>query len=326
MQTVQSLSGKAGDNAACRAVPHEIRVEERFDIVASDGVRLAATLHAPLGEAKAAVQIHAGMGVKRQFYRHFAAYLASHGYAVLSFDVRGLGESLHGPLPRCEASVGDWTRKDMPAALDWLARHYPNVPRFAVGHSFGGQITGLMPNHHLLDGLVLVFAPKGDLYALSPKGQLAGLLIMGLYMPLTLSLFGYAPMSFLMTAQDLPAGAGWDWVRLMFHRGWIKGDCADRGEAQYYDQIEVPTLALALDKDMYAPPHACARLLREYYRGPSELVLLRAADSEHPRLLDHLGYFRRQFAESHWSQVTIWLDRQVDALTEGVRVPHALSA
>lgn len=327
MQTIHSISGRIGsDGYACRAVPHEIQIQERFEIIADDGSRLAATLHAPVGEPKAAVQIHAGMGIKRQFYRHFAGYLAARGYAVLSFDVRGMGESLHEPLRSCKATVSDWARKDMPAALAWLAQRYPNLPRFAVGHSLGGQLTGLMPNHELLNGLVLVFAPKGHLQALELQAKLVGLLFMGMYMPLTIPLFGYAPVRFLMTAQDLPAGVARDWIRLMFHHDWIKGDCAERGEEIHYDQVTAPILALALDKDFLAPAGACAKLLREYYSGAeSELITLRVADAADPSQLTHLGYFRRKFADSHWSQVAAWLDRQVGALEHGMREPAALT-
>jgi predicted alpha/beta hydrolase len=328
MQTVQSISGRVGpEGYACRAVPHELQVLERFEIVVDDGTRLAATLHAPVGEPKAAVQIHAGIGVKRQFYRHFASYLAARGYAVLSFDTRGMGESRHEPLRRCQATMIDWARKDMPAALDWLAQRYPNLPRFAVGHSLGGQLTGLMPNCELLNGLVLVFSPKGDIYEASPKGKLQGILFMGLYMPLTIPLFGYAPVRFLMTAQDLPARVARDWIRLVFHRDWIKGYFAERGEEIHYDKITAPILSLALDTDSLARPVSCAKLLREYYsNAESELITLRVADAPDPSQLTHLGYFRRKFADSHWSQVAAWLDRQVGALAHGMREPEALTA
>jgi predicted alpha/beta hydrolase len=316
MQTVQRISGRVDvQDSSCRVTPHEIRVEERFDLVTRDGVRLAATLHAPVGEPKAALQINAGTGIKRQFYRHFAAYFAARGYAVLTFDMRGMGDSLHEPLARCKATMFDWAQKDMPTALDWLAQRYPKLPRFAIGHCLGAQLTGLMPNHELLDGLVFVFAPKGDLYEGALKGKVLGTLFMGIYMPLTIPLFGYARVSSLLAAENLPAGVARDWTRLLFHRGWVKGVCAERGEKAYYHEITAPILALSVDTDFYAPPKACAKLLSEYYTGSeSELINWRAADAAEPSQLTHLGFFRRKFAESHWSQVAAWLDRRVERL------------
>lgn len=328
MQTVQSISGRAGAlRSPCQAVPDEVRVEERFEIVSADGARLAATLHAPAGEPKAAVQINPGIGIKRQFYRHFAAYLAARGYAVLSFDPRGMGESRREPLRRCKATMVDWGKKDMPAALAWLAQRYPNIPHLAVGHSMGGQLTGLMPNHHLLDGLVLVFSPKGDTYEYPWMQRVHGFLFMGLYMRLSVPLFGYAPVRFLMTAQDLPAGVARDWICAMYHRDHIKGLLAERGEASYFDGVKTPIFALALDTDYIAPPAVCKKLLREYFTAAeSELLTLRAADAPAPSQLTHLGYFRKQFAESHWGQVAAWLDRRVDELSSEVDRPQALTA
>jgi predicted alpha/beta hydrolase len=308
MQTVPLRSPTAGVEVPPERDTDAIQVTDRFDIETEDGEQLAASLHAPAGAPKAAVQINGGMGMKRQSYRHFASYLAARGYAVLSFDPRAMGESRRGPLRGEKARLTDWARKDNPAALEWLARRYPTVPKFAVGHSFGGQITGLMPNHELLSGLVLVFAPKGQVYVASPNGMLQGLLLMGIYMPLTIPLFGYAPVRLVMNGQDLPAGVAWDWIRWTCHFRWIEG--IFRPEEMYHDKIKAPILALALEGDPLASPENCRRLLREHYCGAeSELITFRGVDA--PKRLTHVGYFKRQFAESHWVRVAEWLDRRV---------------
>ena len=60
--------------------------------------------------------------------------MQSLGFAVLAVDYQGFGQSSKG-LPS-EASA----RADVQAAWDWLARHYPDRPRFIFGHSLGGAI------------------------------------------------------------------------------------------------------------------------------------------------------------------------------------------
>jgi predicted alpha/beta hydrolase len=300
--------------SAGRAAEREVEVQERFDIVTRDGRRLAASLHAPLGRPKAALQVHPGIGIKRQSYRHFASYLAARGYAVLTLDLRGMGDSREGSVRAEKATLSDWGRRDLPAALDWLSQRYPDLPKFAVGHSLGGQITGLMPNQDQLTGLVLVFVPKGDFYACSPRGKLHGVMLMGLYMPITLALFGYAPVSRVMHGQDLPSGVAWEWIRAYGHPRWMAGYFGARAEEIFYQTFKAPILALRLDRDDWAPPDACAKLLREYYSAaPSELLTLRLADAPGPVRLDHLSYFRKQFADSHWGGVVAWLDRRVEA-------------
>jgi predicted alpha/beta hydrolase len=157
------------------------------------------------------------------------------------------------------------------------------------------------------------------------KGKLQGLLFLGLYMPLTIPLFGYAPVRLLMAAQDLPAGVAWDWIRWTFHFRWIAGIFAARSEPIYYDKIKAPILALALEGDQLAPPKNCARMLRNYYNGgDSELVVLPNKRGAANAQLSHLGYFRRKFADSHWGQVLTWLDNCVTKAA--THEPQALTA
>jgi predicted alpha/beta hydrolase len=307
----------------------EIRVLERFDIEAEDGQLLAATLHAPIGRPKAALQIHAGMGIKRKFYRHFAVYLASHGYAVLTFDFRGTGDSRPEDLRGYRATLSDWGRKDIPAALEWLAESYPNIPRFAIAHSVGGQITGLMHNHELLSGLVLMFAYRGELYKQPLLRMLQGIALLGVFIPLSVPLFGYAPVRFLMKAQDLPAGVALEWTRWFLHVGWIAGYFRARSEEIFYGKIKAPIRAFALEDDSMGTPANCERLLRDYYNGaPSELTTFRTTDVPESQRPGHLTYFQSRFAESYWTPVLAWLDeRSAQAQREAAeREPAALSA
>ena len=56
------------------------------------------------------------------------------GFSVLAIDYRGFGKSTSG-LPSESTAY-----EDARAAWAWLARHYPQNPRFVFGHSLGGAI------------------------------------------------------------------------------------------------------------------------------------------------------------------------------------------
>ena len=60
--------------------------------------------------------------------------MQSLGFSVLAVDYRGFGKSSAG-LPS-EATAAE----DARAAWDWLARTYPERPRYIFGHSLGGAI------------------------------------------------------------------------------------------------------------------------------------------------------------------------------------------
>ncbi len=56
------------------------------------------------------------------------------GFSVLAIDYRGFGKSTH-QLPSETLAV-----EDAQAAWEWLAREYPDRPRYIFGHSLGGAI------------------------------------------------------------------------------------------------------------------------------------------------------------------------------------------
>ena len=56
------------------------------------------------------------------------------GFSVLAIDYRGFGKSTN-ELPSEESAY-----EDARAAWDWLAKKYPDRPRYIFGHSLGGPI------------------------------------------------------------------------------------------------------------------------------------------------------------------------------------------
>jgi predicted alpha/beta hydrolase len=93
---------------------------ESFWISCKDGYQLAAQYYsAALQEDKPyPILICPATGITKTFYNSFAEWLNQQGYAVLSFDFRGIGQSLHGKLKDSNASIDDWGLLDIPAAIE----------------------------------------------------------------------------------------------------------------------------------------------------------------------------------------------------------------
>ena len=92
----------------------------------------------------------------RKIYRGFASYLASRGCAVLTYDYRGTGGSRppagRGYIqPRSlagfQATMADWATQGRHRGGGLDARALHTLPLLYVGHSFGGQALGLLPNN-----------------------------------------------------------------------------------------------------------------------------------------------------------------------------------
>ena len=117
---------------------------ERVEI-AAQGARLVGTLYHPAGVPKAAIVLHGAVGVQAGFYRAFATWLTTQGFACLTYDYRDFGASARGPIRASAASLADWGLRDQPAALAALRRLVPDVPVWVIGHSLGGTMLGFHP-------------------------------------------------------------------------------------------------------------------------------------------------------------------------------------
>src|SRR5215469_10355754 len=90
-------------------------------VPAADGYKLGATLFLPRGTKRRAALISSATAVPRKIYRGFAGYLARRGFAVLTYDYRGVGgsrqKSIEGynrpkSLAGFKATMADWAALD----------------------------------------------------------------------------------------------------------------------------------------------------------------------------------------------------------------------
>jgi predicted alpha/beta hydrolase len=128
---------------------------------ARDGYRLAATEFAPEASPRGAVVINSATAVPRRIYRGFATYLAERGFAVLTYDYRGVAGSRPASLAGFPARMRDCAALDVTAALDHARARWPDLSLAVVGHSFGGQALGLVPNNDLVSRTLMIAAQAG---------------------------------------------------------------------------------------------------------------------------------------------------------------------
>ena len=192
-------------------------------VPATDGYPLAATLFLPRGAKRHAVLINSATAVPRKFYRGFACYLAGRGCAVLTYDYRGIGDSRQKAMtgynrPKSlvgfKASMSDWAAQDVTAAVSWMRERYKALPFAYVGHSFGGQALGLLPNNTEISRALFVAAQAGYWKLMtSPERYRVFAILNFVGLPLTRSL-GYMPGKAGL-GMDLPKDAFLQWV------GWV---------------------------------------------------------------------------------------------------------
>jgi predicted alpha/beta hydrolase len=104
----------------------------------------------PRPDARPVVVINSATSVRCRYYARFAAFLFGHGFDVITYDYRGIGESRPAPLRGFAAGWVDWGHLDCDAVLRFADAASPGRPVYVVAHSIGGFVLGLAGSNYLV--------------------------------------------------------------------------------------------------------------------------------------------------------------------------------
>ena len=286
-------------------MPIPVLAEPRaVTIPAKDGFPLGATLYPASGDE--VLIVSAATAVPQTFYRPFAEFLAARGVTVVTYDYRGIGRSRpRGPLRELQASMRGWALLEAAAVLDWAAGRFPGRRLSALGHSFGGQVLGLLPNGHLLQSSVLVASQLGYWGAFGRRDRPRAWFLMHVVVPWLSHALGYFPGSKVGLGEDLPKGVALEWARWCRSPHYLFDHLLPE-ERRGYDRFSAPMLAFKFTDDRFASGDSVERLLA-FYRGAQPI--LRTVDPRRVGVerLGHFGFFRPQAGAALWPQVLHWL-------------------
>lgn len=290
------------------AAPVVIHTNDKT-VPATDGYPLAATCfepgddHAP--ETQTLVVVMAATGVTRRHYRRFAAHLAEHGIVAITFDYRGIGDSTSGPIATTRMAMSDWGTKDAAGVIAWARRTYAPARVVVVGHSAGGQLVGVMPNHHRVDAVLAVAAQSGYWRLWPAPDRLLMALIWYVAVPGVTAILPHFPSRRLGVGENLPRGIVRQWARWCRSPNYIlsEGDSIVERFAEYRGVIRAYLFA----DDRYAPPAAVRALVSFYTRARREIVRCAPADVSQDRI-GHFGFFREQFRATLWDDAVAWIN------------------
>lgn len=282
---------------------------ETIQIVTADQTRLTAKKFTPSSVVKAVVVMPAAMGVAQSFYVPFAEFLADNGIAVLSFDYRGMGESIPAQyrvsLRGFKADILDWAGQDYNAALHAAKAWQPTVPLLVVGHSLGGQLPGLVPDHHLIDGMLTVGSGSGYWRENAPQLKRIVWLMWYFAVPVSTRLCGYFPGKKLRMVGNLPKGVIYQWSRWCRSPYYFSEKSGARMQTDHH-KIQIPILSMSFTDDELMSRRNIDSL-HDYYSGAQiERRHIDPKDVEAKRI-GHFGFFRPQFRHTLWQQALQWL-------------------
>jgi predicted alpha/beta hydrolase len=230
-------------------------------------------------------------GVRQRFYLRFAHWLAGQGHDVLVFDYRGVGLSLTGSLRDCKATLAEWGQQDQVAALEWLVRRTRSEQVLLLGHSAGGQMLGLLPNHRRVAKVVGVAVSSGWFGGMAPAfGLMSRLLLQGI-LPLGARFKGYAPCTAVGLGENLPVAVAREWGQWCAAGGYAANAVRHAPERDFHADVRTPITVFHASDDRIATTRTVADLLRHYPAAPQQVHRVIPADVG-LRAIGHIDWFR----------------------------------
>lgn len=294
---------------------HDLRVRHLpTPLRCSDGRLLAGQWFEPPAAVgvKAVTVIGPATAVPASYYRHFAEWMARRGYAVLSFDYRGIAASREALRQQEDVRLRDWARVDMAAALHAAdrrrrleaARQERELGLLWVGHSLGGNSVGLVPGFEdKVDAMLGVAAQVAYLGHWSGFARVQAWVFFYWMLPLLVRLQGHAPGRVLgPRAEDLPAGAALEWAAWGRMPGFLFGDDSLARERAYHRFGGPVHLWSISDDHLFGPAAAVDALARQF--SAAAVQRHRIAPQElGVKKIEHFGPFRRDLGARLWPRL-----------------------
>ena len=277
------------------------------EIPAVDGYPLGAHVWYPdTLPASGIVLIHPATAVPERLYFAFAQYVAQRGLIALTYSYRGIDGSRPPSLRGFKARMRDWADLDVEGVTRWAARHYPSLPLYAVGHSFGGHAIGLCDSSNLLRAAVQVASHAGSMRVVTNRRERSRItLLLHWVAPPLARLAGFMPGSRLGFGEDLPRDVLLEWSRWTRLPNYFFDDPTLDAESRFA-RVRTPILSLGFDDDLWATRVGIDMLVSRFRHAPVTRREISASLSD-SRAIGHMGYFRQRSGAFLWPEAVDWL-------------------
>jgi predicted alpha/beta hydrolase len=198
----------------------------------------------------------------------------------------------------------DWAALDVAAAIDHMRTVWPKLPLAVVGHSFGGQAVGLVPNNGEISRALFVAAQAGYWRLFhSPEKYRVYAMLRLIGAPIA-RLMGYMPGK-LGIGEDLPRDVFLEWT------GWVMKpryffDDTTLPALENFPRYRGPLRAICLTDDPWATAPA-VDLLCSGFTGTAPERIDIDPQTVGAKAIGHFGFFRPQHRETLWRGAADWL-------------------
>ena len=279
---------------------------ETLNITCSDHYSLSGRFYtAQATQQTFPILICPATGITQQFYHHFASWLAEQGYAVLVFDFRGIGKSLHEPLKQSKASIVQWGQLDIPAAVDALLDKTQATQVILLGHSAGGQLLGINPNFKKVAKVVAIAGSTGHVKDLKGRTKLLTPVMFKLIFPIARYTLGYGPTQAIGMGENLPKDVAREWAQFCSKPGYVMNAIGNTVQEDFHHQIRCAITSIWASDDEIATQANVKGLLNLYPNAQTEHIELKPQAYGH-KSIGHMAMFKRSH-QNLWPEIAAQL-------------------
>lgn len=265
----------------------------------------------------ATLVIASAIGVPQRFYRRYAEYMAQQGFSCLTFDYRGTGHStFKGNLNNI--TMTDWGAQDLNCVLAKAQQLAEKKGQgtddvFLVGHSIGGQISGVAHNSKKLKAALFVASSAPYWKRWSGVKKLSMFLTVYLMLPIcSVGRQVFPAKSIGFSSMNFPAVIAQTWAGWMRKKDYLF-DSSLGYSLDNYPKLNFPLLSLSFDDDILAPEININWLLKFF---PNCKIERRTILADTHGALGHMGFFRQKHQDTLWLDSLQWFKQHLNKADE----------
>lgn len=238
------------------------------------------------------------MGVTQKYYAPLATWLAKQGFMVATFDYYGIGLSKTGHLRDTNVDIIDWANCDCASMVEAVTVRVAAKPLYWIGHSLGGQILGLVPNHKYINKAVTIACGSGYWPENAPSLKWRAWWLWYILAPLATGLFGYFPGKRLRKVGNLPKGVMYQWRRWCLHPEYLVG-VEGENIREKYSSVNIPITSFSFTDDKFMSEKSI-NSLHGFYTASQKSMNRLSPEDVGVKHIGHFGFFKAKFEKSLW--------------------------
>lgn len=286
---------------------------EAFLITTNDQISISATLYKGEDRSSHLIVVGPAAGAPQWYYSGFAQYAADYkDFDVVTFDYRGIGDSLEGSVIDSDAKMSEWGEYDMQAVIAWADDKYDKI--FLIGHSVAGQVFPKASNNQRISAAYFVGSQSAYYGCWKGFWRIYVLFFWHFLIPVATFLFDYLPGWTMGGNIPIPKKVALEWRKWGTHKGGVLQGNAET--IQKFESIRIPLHFVNIEDDKLLAPSAATQRLMNSYKNAKTSFQFISPKNLGLKKIGHFGFFKKKFQKQLWPMPMFYFTQYVNKLEQ----------